>query len=119
MSTDIRILIATSSWSHSLKFTQKTIIIIEAQLSVLKSHVDCELSTRTSKIEAFSDSLKTALSNLQNRDQENSKIDLLQQNITIVQNELRSKVNIIKLLLETQKTVTNSYLTQRRIFLNQ
>ena len=30
----------------------------EAQLSALKSYVDCELSTLTSNIDAFSDSLK-------------------------------------------------------------
>ena len=41
---------------------------IEAQLSALKSYVDCELSTLTSKIDAFSDSLKHALANLQNRE---------------------------------------------------
>ena len=32
-----------------------------AQLSVLKNYVDCELSTLTSKTDAFSDSLKHAL----------------------------------------------------------
>ena len=40
---------------------------IEAQLSVLKSYVDCEISTFTSKINAFSDSLKHALVNLQKK----------------------------------------------------
>ena len=41
---------------------------IEAHLSVLKSYVDCELSTLTSKIKSFSDSLKNALGNLQKRE---------------------------------------------------
>ena len=51
---------------------------IEAQLSALKSYVDCELSTLTSKIDAFSDSLKHALANLQKRENNYAKTDLLQ-----------------------------------------
>ena len=51
---------------------------IEAQLSALKSYVDCELSTLTSKIDAFSDSLKHALANLQKRENNYANTDLLQ-----------------------------------------
>ena len=51
---------------------------IEAQLSALKSSVDCELSTLTSKIDAFSDSLKHALANLQKRENNYANTDLLQ-----------------------------------------
>ena len=46
-------------------FTQKSMLKIEAQLSALKSYIDCELSTFTSKTDAFSDSLKHTLANLQ------------------------------------------------------
>ena len=81
---------------------------IEAQLSTLKSYIDCELSTLTSKIDAFSDSLKHALPNLQKRESNYAKTDLLQQNITLLKNELKSKDRIIKWLLETQNTLTNS-----------
>ena len=51
---------------------------IEAQLSALKSYVDCELSTLTSKIDAFSDSLKHALANLQKRENNYANTELLQ-----------------------------------------
>ena len=37
---------------------------IEAQLSALKVYLDCELSTLTSKIDTFSESLKHVLSSL-------------------------------------------------------
>ena len=84
---------------------------IEAQLSALKSYVDCELSMLTSKIDAFSDSLKHALANLQNRESNRANTDLLQQSITSLENELRSKDKIIQSLLETQNTLTNSLST--------
>ena len=51
---------------------------IEAQLSALKSYTDYELSTLTSKINAFSDSLKHALANLQKKESSYANTDLLQ-----------------------------------------
>ena len=81
---------------------------IEAQLSALKSYVDCELSTLTSKIDAFSDSLKHALANLQKRESNYANTDLLQQSIASLENELESKDRIIQSLLETQNMLTNS-----------
>ena len=81
---------------------------MEAQLSVRKSYVDCELSTLTSKIDAFSDSLKSTLENLQKRDRDCNNTDLLQQNIKFLKNELKSKDEIIQSLLETQNALTSS-----------
>ena len=84
---------------------------IEAQLSALKSYVDCELSTLTSKIDAFSDSLKHALANLQKRESNYANTDLLQQSIASLENELKSKDKVIQSLLETKNTLTNSLST--------
>ena len=84
---------------------------IEAQLSALKSYVDCELSMLTSKINAFSDSLKHAIANLQKRQSNFANTDLLQQSIASLENELKSKDRIIQSLLETQNTLTNSLST--------
>ena len=50
---------------------------IEAQLSALKSYLDCELSTLTSKTDALSDSLKHALASLQKRESNYSNTDIL------------------------------------------
>ena len=76
--TDIQTPITASNLNDTSKFTQKSMLKIEAQLSALKSYVDCELSTLTSKIDAFSDSLKHALANLQNRESNRANTDLLQ-----------------------------------------
>ena len=84
---------------------------IETQLSALKSSVDCELSTLTSKIDAFSDSLKHALASLQKRESNFANTELLQQSIASLESELKSKDRIFQLLLETQNTLTNSLST--------
>ena len=84
--TDIQTPITTSNLDDTSNLTKKTILKIEAQLSVLKSYVDCELSTLTSKIDAFSDSLKNTLENLQKRNSSYSNTNLLQQNITFLEN---------------------------------
>ena len=81
---------------------------IKAQLSVLNSYLDCELSTLTSIIDSFSDSLKNALANLQKRESNYANINLFQQNITSLENELKSKDRIIQSLRETQSAFTNS-----------
>ena len=67
---------------------------IEAQLSALKSYVDCELSTLTSKIDAFSDSLKHTLANLQKRESNYANTDLLQQSIASLENKLKQKIEL-------------------------
>ena len=84
---------------------------IEAQLSALKSYVDFERSTLTSKIDEFSDSLKHVLANLQKRESNCTNTDLLQQSIASLEHKLRSKDKIIQLLLETQNALTNSLST--------
>ena len=40
--------------NENSRLTQKNILKIEAQVSVLKSYVDCEISALTSKIDFFS-----------------------------------------------------------------
>ena len=84
---------------------------IEAQLSALKSSVECELSTLTSKIDPFSDSFKHALASLQKRESNFTNTELLQQSIASLESELKSKDRIFQLLLETQNTLTNSLST--------
>ena len=105
---DSQIPIAANNLNETSNSTQKSMLKIEAPLSVLKSYVDCELSTLTSKTDAFSDSLKNALVNLQKRESNYANTGLLQQNVTSLENELKSKDRIIKSLLETQNAHTNS-----------
>ena len=65
--TDIQTPITANDLNDTSNFTQKSMLKTEAQLSALKSYLDCEHSTLFSKIDAFLDSLKHALANLQKR----------------------------------------------------
>ena len=78
--------ITANNLNETSNFTQNSMLKIEAQLSVLKSYVDCELSTLTLKIDAFPDSLKHALANLKKRESNYANTDLHQQNITSLEN---------------------------------
>ena len=108
--TDIQTPITANNLNDTSNFTQKSMLKIEAQLSALKSYGDCELSTLASKIDAFSDLLKHALANLQKRESNCANTDL-QQNITSLENELKSKDRIIQSLLETQNALNDSLST--------
>ena len=76
---------------------------IEAQLSALKSYVNCEISSLHSKIESISQSLQVTLKVFQER--ENKTNEIFHQNMTFLQNELLTKNEIIKSLTETQTTI--------------
>ena len=92
---------ATNNLNVTSNFTQMSTQKMQAQLSV---H---EFSMFTSKIEAFFNSLINTLSNLWKRASNYANTDLLQHNITSLENKLKSKDGIIQLLLETQ-VLTNS-----------
>ena len=111
--TDIQTPITANNLNDTSNFTQKSMLKIEAQLSALKSYVDCELSMLTSKIDALSDSLKHALTSLQKRESNHANTDILQQSIASLENELKSKDRIIQSLLETRNTLTNSLSTPK------
>lgn len=103
--TDIQTSTTINNQNDTSNFS---ILKIEILLSVLNSYVGYEPPTLSSKIDAFSDSPKNALSNLQKRERGYSNTDLLQQNITCLENKLKSKDKIIQSLLETQNALTSS-----------
>ena len=76
---------------------------LEAQLSVIKSYVNCEVSILTNKTEFISNDFEKRINTLQRK--EKSKTEILQQNMTFLQNELLSKNEIIKSLMEIQSSV--------------
>ena len=51
--SNIHTLLVASVKNDISALTQKIILEVEAELSVLKSHVDCELSALTSKFDVF------------------------------------------------------------------
>ena len=72
---------------------------VEAQLSALKSCVNCEVSILRNQIESFFKHTKISLAH------ENGNIDALHKNIAFLQNEITEKNKIIKSLMETQTAV--------------
>ena len=81
---------------------QQFIYRIEAQMSALKSHMKCELSTMSSKIDSLSEFVNTKINNL--NDQQKI-LETLRENIKLLQVELQTKSDIIKNLLDTQSAV--------------
>ena len=75
----------------------------EAQLSAIKSYINCEVSILTNKIESISNGFKKRINILLGK--EKSKLEDLQQNITLLQNELLSTNEIIKSLIEIQSSI--------------
>ena len=86
--------------------TQQKVLRVEAELSAIKSHFRCELSTLNSKIESLTTSLNGALKKLENHPRKCCSI--VQDNLLFLQKELLSKDEIIKSLLETQTPVFDS-----------
>ena len=84
--------------------TQQKILRVEAELSAIKSHFRCELSTLNSKIESLTTSLNGALNKLENR----KCCSIVEDNLLFLQKELLSKDDIIQSLVETQFAVLDS-----------
>ena len=82
---------------------RKHISKLEDQLSAIKSYVNCEVSILTNKIESISNDFEKRINTLLGK--EKSKLEILQQNMTLLQNELLSKNEIIKSLIEIQSSI--------------
>ena len=72
-------------------------------MSAMTSHIKCELSTMSIKIDSTSEFVNTKINNL--NDQQRI-IETLRENIKFLQMEPETKNDIIKNLLGTQSTVT-------------
>ena len=80
----------------------------EAKISALKSYVQCQLSTLHNKIDRFAETFDKNISNF-----EIKSYKILQENIEFLQNELRSKYEIIKTLMETQTALLENLLLSK------
>ena len=76
---------------------------IEAQLSALKSLVNCEISIIDKRLNTFSDTLNHVFKNLEVS--QNSNTNLLKENVEYLKKELNSKDELIKSLVDTQTTI--------------
>ena len=82
---------------------RKHICKLKAKVYTIKSYVNCEVSILTSKNESISNDFEKTINTLQGK--EKSNIEILQQNMTFLQNELLSKNEIRKSLMEIQSSV--------------
>ena len=71
-------------------------------MSALKSHMKCELSMMSLKIDSMPEFVNTKINNL------NDQQKIIETNIKFLQMELQTKNDIIKNLLDTQSTVVES-----------
>ena len=85
--------------------TQQKVLRVEAELSAIKSHFKCELSTSNSKTEPLTSSLNGALKKLENHPLKCCSI--VEDNLLFLQKELLAKDDI-KSLVETQTAIIDS-----------
>ena len=89
---------------------EKLALKFKAKISAMKNYIDCELSEVTKKLESFSESVNQ-LSKMSDIFKKEHSL-LLNENIELLKNELKSKDEMIKFLIETQtlvlETVKNS-----------
>ena len=69
----------------------------------------CEISALVQKIEQISESFNITLNNLKQNDNRNT--DMLENNISFLQQELRSKDELMKSLMDTQAMVLEMVLS--------
>ena len=79
---------------------------IEAQLSALKSLVNCEISIIDKRLNTFSDTLNHVLKNL--KVSQSSDIDLLKTNVEYLKKEPNSKDELIKSLIDIQTAILDT-----------
>ena len=72
----------------------------------------CEISTLAQKIEQISENFNTTLNNLKQNDDRNA--DMVEYNISFLQQELRSKDELMKSLMNTQTMVLETISKQNQ-----
>ena len=85
---------------------------LEAQFSALKSYVMCETSALVQKTEQILESVNTTLNNLKQNDNRNT--DMLEKNISFLQQELRLRHELIKSLMDTPAMVLETISKQNQ-----
>ena len=93
----------TSNEKHMLK--------TEAKISALTSLIDCEISEIDKKVNSFSETLNQILKDLEKMQKYHTF--LLRENTEFLKNELKSKDETIKSLIETQTLILDSLKTTR------
>ena len=97
-----------------IKSVQQSEVVLKlgAPFSALKSYVMCKISTLVKKIEQISESVNTTLSDLKQNDNGNTRN--VGKNISFLQQEPRSKDELIKSLINTQTMVLETISKQNQ-----
>ena len=89
---------------------EKLVLKFESKISAMKNYIDCELSEVTKKLDSFSERVNQ-LSKMSDIFKKEHSL-LLNENIELIKNELKSKDEMIKSFTDTQtlvlETVKNS-----------
>ena len=107
--SNIHIPFVTGVTNDNSSLTEKNILKIEAELSALESYVDCEFSALTSKIDIFSDSMKTFSQISIIKNTKTVKVKFVRKILHYCRTKKKSKATFIESLLETQTTVQSTY----------
>ena len=91
---------------------RKHISKLEAQLSAVKSYVNCEVSILTNKIENISNEFEKKINTLLGK--ENNKLEILQQNMTLLKNEFMYRESVLCTMPKNTSTSENYCPTQRQ-----
>ena len=73
---------------------------MKAKFSALKDYIDCEILFLNSKVKLFIESLKETITEIEKYEHNNMEVS--QENIRFLQQELLTKNDLIKSLMETQ-----------------
>ena len=95
--------------TSNCKSIQYNIDKIESKISVLKSHVNCELSNLNTKLVTISNTFESLSNSIADHQNESNKNNYLNE-IAFLRNEITSKNDTIKVLLETQTSLLETIL---------
>ena len=102
---DLHTPLPSNKKDHFQHYKQQIINRLEAQISALKSHLKCEVSTMNSRIDLLSEVIENKVNVLSDQCK---NIEVLQDNIKFLQMELKTKNEIINNLLDTQSAIAES-----------
>ena len=102
---DLHTPLPSNEKDHFQHDQQQIINRLEVQISALKSHLKCEISTMNSRIDLLSEVIENKVNALSDQCK---NIEVLQDNLKFLQMELKTKNEIIKNLLDTQSAIVES-----------
>ena len=105
--------IETPKTTGKIVSNTKTILKLEAKISAIKGYLDCKISALSDKTNTLSASIDLALKAIEEKQEKT--IQNLEQNIDFLQEELATKNEFIKAIMDTQKDLVNTLFNNQEI----